>query len=143
MIGLHLRGGAPNPDLFTGDEDEGEDAGKSPEGLYLSNNATGYKGVCKQTNGETFYVRKTIEGFNALIYGFTTAIEAARMYKRIVDGDVTVEEAREEVAKEAWKKKKEAEAKKKKEAVKANLETQKKELEAKLEEIYEKLAALE
>jgi len=136
VIGLCLRGGAPNPDLFTGDEDEDDDAGKSPEGLYLSNiNMTGYKGVVKQTNSETFYLRKQ----NRLIYGFTTAFEAAQMYKRIVDGDVTFEEAKEEVAKEAEKKKEEAEKKREK----AKLETKKKELEAKLEEIYEKLAALE
>jgi hypothetical protein len=132
---FRLRGGG-DTDEGAGDEDklkqkanallaemEGEkdeDAGKSPEGLYLSSNRTGYKGVYKQTTAATFMVK--VKGGN--VCGFNTKIEAARMYKRIWDGELTVAEAEAKMSK-------------------AKLEAQKTKLEAELEEIQSRLAALE
>jgi hypothetical protein len=128
---FRLRGGGDG-DEGTGDEgtgDEGEDAG-----LYLSNNATGYNCVYK-TGSSTFFIRTESE----VVRPFPSAIVAARMYKRIKDGKVTLTEARTEAKEAAVKAKLEA----KEAAVKAKLEAKKAKLEAELEEIYEKLAALE
>ena len=94
---IRLKGGGDDADgdgeHDEGEHDEGEHdegAGQSPEGLYLSkNNKSGYEGVFKQTLSAYFYIKlqkkKLLSGGQKRnVYGFETAIEGARMYRRLV-----------------------------------------------------------
>ena len=131
---IRLKGGGD--DDGDGGHDDGG-AGQSPEGLYLSSNsATGYRCVYKAKGGITYFIQMNIkvEGghMGQTVSGFATAIDAARMYKRIKDGEITLEGARASILKTNSAAK-----------VRANLEARKAKLEAELEEVCKGLANLE